>query len=72
MRAPGLRWPPLAGAPGWAPFYGLGLVSILGLLVYEHRVARSLDVAAINAAFFNANAGIGVVFLLTIILDRLA
>jgi 4-hydroxybenzoate polyprenyltransferase len=57
---------------GLGTAYWLGLVPILGLLVYEHRVARSLDVAAINAAFFNANAWIGVVFVLTIFIDRLA
>lgn len=52
--------------------YWLGLVAILGLLVYEHRVARSLDVAAINAAFFQSNAWIGFVFILSTFLDRLA
>lgn len=52
--------------------YGVALVVILGLLVYEHRVARSLDVAAINAAFFQSNAWIGVVFVAATFLDRLA
>lgn len=50
--------------------YWLGLVAILGLLVYEHRTARSLNVDAINAAFFNANAWIGVIFVLTTFIDR--
>ena len=57
---------------GLGPVYWAGLAAILGLLVYEHRVARSLDVAAINAAFFNANAWIGAVFVLTTFIDRLA
>jgi 4-hydroxybenzoate polyprenyltransferase len=52
--------------------YQAGLVAILGLLVFEHRTARSQDVAAINAAFFQSNAAIGVVFVLTILIDRLA
>ena len=66
----------LLAAFGWCAglglAYWLGLVAILGLLVYEHRVARSLDVAAINAAFFLSNAWIGVVFVLSTFLDRLA
>jgi 4-hydroxybenzoate polyprenyltransferase len=68
-------WLALA-AFGWSaelgPAYWVGLVAILGLLVYEHRIARSLDVAAINAAFFNANAWIGGVFVAATFIDRLA
>jgi 4-hydroxybenzoate polyprenyltransferase len=68
-------WIALA-AFGWSAglglAYWLGLVAILGLLIFEHRVARSLDVAAINTAFFQSNAAIGVVFVLTILVDRLA
>ncbi|HEY8902035.1 MAG TPA: UbiA-like polyprenyltransferase [Chthoniobacterales bacterium] len=68
-------WLALA-AFGWSAglglAYWLGLVAILGLLIFEHRVARSLDVAAINTAFFQSNAAIGVVFVLTILVDRLA
>jgi putative 4-hydroxybenzoate polyprenyltransferase len=57
---------------GLGPVYAAGVVLVLGFLVYEHRVARSLDVAAINAAFFRSNAWIGAVFLLSILIDRLA
>jgi 4-hydroxybenzoate polyprenyltransferase len=68
-------WLALA-AFGWSvnlgPAYWTGLVAILGLLVYEHRVARSLDIAAINTAFFNANAWIGGVFVFTTFIDRIA
>lgn len=78
-----LTWLALA-AFGWSAglgaAYGIGLVLILGLLVYEHRSAgslgrdpnRSLDVRAINAAFFNSNAAIGVVFVAATFIDRLA
>ena len=55
---------------GLGPVYWLGLAAILALLIHEHRTARSLDVDAINAAFFNANAWIGVIFVLTIFIDR--
>ncbi len=68
-------WVALA-AFGWSAGLGAayvaGLVAILGILVYEHRVARSLDVRAINAAFFQSNAVIGLVFVVTILIDRLA
>ncbi len=70
-----LTWLLLA-AFGWSaglgPAYFVALALILGLLVYEHRVARTLDVAAINAAFFQSNAWIGVVFVAGTFLDRLA
>jgi len=41
-------------------FGSLGLV--LAALVYEHRVARRLDIEAINQAFFLSNAFVGLVF----------
>jgi len=41
-------------------FGSLGLV--LAALVYEHRVARRLDLEAINQAFFVSNAFVGLVF----------
>lgn len=70
-----LTWLGLA-AFGWlaglGPVYGLGLAAMIGLLFYEHRTARSNDVAAINNAFFHANAWVGLVFVLSILIDRLA
>jgi len=70
-----LTWLALAGfglSAHLGAAYGIGLALILGLLVYEHNVARSRDVDAINAAFFNANAAIGVVFVASTFIDRLA
>jgi 4-hydroxybenzoate polyprenyltransferase len=63
---------------------GFGLVAKLGLiyfwamplvaaaLVFQHRSARHLDVAAINRAFFQSNAFVSAVFLVAVCLDRLA
>lgn len=68
-------WLALAGfgwSAGLGPAYAAGLGVILVLLAYEHRAARSLDVNTINIAFFNVNAAVGVVFVLSITLDRLA
>lgn len=45
------------------------LVLILGALVYEHRVVRRLDLAAINHAFFYSNAFVGFVFVAAIFTD---
>jgi len=42
--------------------YDAGLALILPALVYEHRTARKMDLAAINRAFFYSNAFVGVVF----------
>ena len=62
------------GAFGWAAHLGTayfaGLAIILIALVYEHASARKLDLAAINQAFFQSNAFVGVVFLASIIADR--
>ena len=52
------------------PVYFASLSLVIGALFYEHRVARRLDIQAINAAFFNSNAFVGFVFLVAIIIDR--
>lgn len=57
---------------GLGPAYGLGLLIVLAILFFEHRVARSRDVEAINQAFFHANAWIGLIFVLSILIDRIA
>ena len=71
-----LHWIMLAvlAAFGWsarlgAPFYA-SLVLIAGALIYEHRSAARLDVAAINRAFFASNAFVGVVFVIGIFVDQ--
>ena len=74
--AQALHWIMLGvlAAFGWsaqlgAAFYAsLGLVA--GALLYEHRSAARLDVAAINRAFFASNAFVGVVFVLGIFTDQ--
>ena len=52
-------------------YYG-AMPFILAILVYEHRSARRLDVAAINRAFFQSNACVSAIFLLAVCIDRLA
>jgi 4-hydroxybenzoate polyprenyltransferase len=51
--------------------YFASLILVLGALLYEHRVARKLDVAAVNRAFFNSNAFVGAVFLAAVVCDKL-
>lgn len=51
--------------------YWWGLLPVPLLLVYEHRIARTLDVALINKAFFETNAAIGLLFILVTAADRL-
>src|SRR5438477_5314019 len=50
-------------------FYAMPIIA--AALVYEHRSARSLDVTAINRAFFQTNAFVSAVFLAAVCLDRL-
>lgn len=49
--------------------YGVALMVIAGALVYEHREARRGTVDSINRAFFQANAAVGLVFVLGIVFD---
>lgn len=51
--------------------YFAGLLPVPLLLLYEHRIARTLDVARINRAFFETNALIGVLFVSVVVIDRL-
>jgi 4-hydroxybenzoate polyprenyltransferase len=55
---------------GW--IYYAGLAPTLAMIVYEHRAAQSRDIAAINTAFFRSNAVIGLIFMLSTLVDRLA
>jgi 4-hydroxybenzoate polyprenyltransferase len=51
--------------------YFCALVLVLGALIYEHRAARKLDVAAINKAFFQSNAFVSLIFVLAVAGDVL-
>ncbi|MEA3213177.1 MAG: 4-hydroxybenzoate polyprenyltransferase [Chthoniobacter sp.] len=71
-----LHWIMLAvlAAFGWAAHLGvafyLSLSLVAGALIYEHRSAARLDVAAINRAFFSSNAFVGVVFVAAVFVDQ--
>ncbi len=52
-------------------FYFFGLLLIPFLLAYEHRIARTLKIEKINRAFFEANALIGLLFVVIVTLDCL-
>lgn len=50
--------------------YWWGLLPVPCLLAYEHSVARTLDIARINRAFFETNALIGLLFVIVTAADR--
>jgi 4-hydroxybenzoate polyprenyltransferase len=50
-------------------YYG-AMPLIAGALVYEHRAARRLDLAAINRAFFQTNAFVSAIFVVAVAIDR--
>jgi 4-hydroxybenzoate polyprenyltransferase len=52
---------------GW--IYWTGVVAIAGLLVYEHALARSMDLGRINQAFFQVNVVIGLGLLAVVTLE---
>ena len=53
------------------PIYFFAMLLVAAALFYEHRTARSLDLAGINRAFFLSNAFVSAVFLVAICLDLL-
>jgi len=53
------------------PIYFWGLLPVPFLLLFEHRIARTLDLAKINKAFFETNAAIGLLFVVVTAADRL-
>ena len=53
------------------PIYFCAMPLVAAALFFEHRSARSLDVAGINRAFFQSNAFVSAVFLVAVCLDRL-
>src|SRR5438552_3084852 len=57
-------------AANLGPIYFLAMPVVAAALVYEHRSARSLDVAGINRAFFQSNALVSALFLVIVCLDR--
>lgn len=52
-----------------AIYFG-SLVLVAVALFFEHRIAKNLDVAAINRAFFQSNAFVSAVFVVAVCLDR--
>lgn len=50
-------------------FWSMGLIG--AALVFEHLLARQGNLAAINKAFFQANAAVSAIFLLSTLADRL-
>ena len=58
-------------AANLGPIYFLAMPVVAAALVYEHRSARSLDLAGINRAFFQSNAFVSALFLVVVCLDRL-
>ena len=57
---------------GLGRFYVAALAIVLAGLAYEHFEARRGDIGSINRAFFQANAAVGLAFVLGVLFDRLA
>jgi 4-hydroxybenzoate polyprenyltransferase len=52
----------------WA---GIGVLAVIGLLIYEHSLVRSNDLSKLNAAFFTMNGVISVLFFMFVAADLL-
>ena len=57
---------------GLGPIYFLGLGLVGAGLIYEHLLAGKGTIAAVNRAFFQVNAAVSAIFVLTTLADRLA
>jgi 4-hydroxybenzoate polyprenyltransferase len=59
---------------GWLAALGAGfwiaMAAVAGALLYEHRAAARRDVGGVNRAFFEANAAVGIAFVLGIFWDQ--
>ncbi len=56
---------------GLGAIYFCAMPLLAGILFFEHRSARKLDLAGINRAFFQSNALVSAIFLVAVCLDRL-
>ncbi|MDZ4848824.1 MAG: UbiA-like polyprenyltransferase [Pirellulaceae bacterium] len=54
---------------GLGMLYWLGLIVVAVLLIYEHSVVSSKNLAKVNVAFFQANAVISMILLVTGVVD---
>lgn len=63
----------LAGVvhPAAGALYFAGVAVVAALLIYEHSLVRPGDLSRLNAAFFNVNAIISVIFSVFVIADRM-
>jgi 4-hydroxybenzoate polyprenyltransferase len=48
---------------GLGPFYWVGWLVVVGLLIYEHSLVSARDLSRLNVAFFNINGYIAIVVL---------
>jgi len=50
-------------------FFGVAMIAVM--LVYEQSLVRADDFSRIDAAFFNVNGAISVVFFLVVLAERI-
>ena len=51
--------------------YGIGVLLITALLVWEHRLVRPNDLSRLDAAFFAVNGWVSVAYLAFVLLDSI-
>jgi 4-hydroxybenzoate polyprenyltransferase len=56
---------------GLGVFFVVGLLLFTALLMSQHRLVSAHDLSRINAAFFTRNGAASILFLVTILIDRL-
>lgn len=57
----------VASASGMSSLYGVGVLLVIGLLIYENALVRPSDLSRVDVAFMTMNGIIGGVFLLAVI-----
>src|SRR5690606_24349073 len=57
--------------PGAGPLFTAGVVMIALMLLYEQSLVRHDDLSRIDAAFFNINGAISILFFAVVLVERL-
>ncbi len=52
---------------GLHPVYWIGMATIAGILLWEHRIVRADDLSRVGTAFFNMNAVVSIVYFATVL-----
>ena len=57
---------------GYGVWYAVGVIAVVGLLVYEHSIVRADDLSRVDVAFFTLNGLVSLVFMAAVLAQTLS